>query len=93
MTPIELLKDRLEEISNCIKNAYNNDVDQEEIKKLTEVYNQYYTSLQLLNTFTGINFYFTKLIHTKNNKLTYKTVLFSKHVNSIKIKERKMLKQ
>jgi hypothetical protein len=71
MKPIEMLNEKLDEISYAYRRAYRNKCDDETMEELTNRYNQYFFAIQLLNSFDEIPYRFSKLIYRKNNRNVY----------------------
>tara|TARA_R100001480_G_scaffold124980_1_gene123206 strand:+ start:179 stop:460 length:282 start_codon:yes stop_codon:yes gene_type:complete len=86
-SPIDLLKNRLEEVSISLKSALNNNASSHDIKKITNIYNQYYVSLQLLDSHSEIDHNFSRLFVTHKGTIDYRMVNMKKHIKSINEKK------
>ena len=82
--PIEILGQRLHEISLSLKQAYNNDLPKEDIEKLIKFYNEYYTSIQLIVSHLDISFKYSKLIMTKTGYLSYRLTALKRSIYNSK---------
>jgi hypothetical protein len=82
--PIEILGQRLHEISISLKQAYKNDLPKEDIEKLIKCYNEYYTSIQLIGSHLDISFKYSKLIITKTGYLGYKFTVLKRSIYNSK---------
>lgn len=81
--PIELLLEKLEEISDVIKRAYRNDLDKENIEELVEIYNQYFYAIQLIQSHSEIKYKFSRFIPYNNGKVTNRYCWVTKHMEVI----------
>ena len=90
--PIEILNDRLFDISDNIVMAYKNNLPKEDINKMIDLYNEYYVSIQLIFNHTEkCNLRFPRL-HLINNSIYYKTMSLKKQLNSLRVIDNKEIK-
>ena len=88
-TPIELINERLKDITLNLKTACNNKCDSLELEKLTEYYNLYFTAFQLLQHHDEIHYKFSRLIYNDKKKLyTYGYKQLNYHIDGIKAYEK-----
>lgn len=78
--PIEILNERLEEISDVIRAAYRNDLDSEELDELIEVYNSYFMAVQLIQSHLDIKYKFSKFVRLRNNNVTNRYACVKTHL-------------
>jgi hypothetical protein len=83
-TPIELINERLEEISKTLKLAHKNRLDKTEIDKIIDIYNHYFYAVQLLQQHSQIPQYFSKLIQTTENHIYYRKTHLNRHIECTK---------
>ena len=86
-SPIELLLERLDEVSDAVKKAYRNELDKETIEELVDVYNQYFFSVQLLQDHLEIKHKFSKFIPYINGKVGSRYCCIKTHMDIIKSKK------
>lgn len=90
--PIEILLDRLYEISVSLNTAKKNQCDEETVNELVEQYNQYFFAVQLIQSHTDINYRFTKVYSTPNGYY-YRHLNLKKHITGCSIKYYKKLRE
>ena len=90
--PIEILNDRLFDISNNIVIAYKNNLPKEDINKMIDLYNDYYVSIQLIFNHTENSYLRFPRLHLINNNIYYKTMSLKNQLRSLNFIDSKELK-
>ena len=83
-TPLELIKQRLKEVTIELKNALNNDLEYSSISKLCNIYNDYFIAFQILQNHTEINHKFSRLYINPNKIVSYGEVYAVHHKNGVR---------